>query len=92
MELVAAGLAAEALEQKLPAEVAEGQREERLPHLRRDEEMMACSATIMLAYFVYFTMCSLLSSFLFHLISFPFPFYYFLIKLICIIIFNQNPQ
>lgn len=34
MELVAASLAAKALEQQLSAEVAEGQREEGLPHLK----------------------------------------------------------
>ena len=33
VELVATGLTAEALEQELAAEVAEGQREEGLPHL-----------------------------------------------------------
>lgn len=33
VELVAAGLTAKALEQQLSAEVAEGQREEGLPHL-----------------------------------------------------------
>ena len=89
MELVAAGLAAEALEQKLPAEVAEGQREERLPHLRRDEEMMACSATIMLAYFVFFLQCALSVCLLFFIfISFP----HFLIMLICSIILNQEPH
>lgn len=45
VELVAAGLAAKALEQQLSAEVAEGQREEGLPHLKaKDKQPISASA------------------------------------------------
>lgn len=51
MELVAAGLAAETLEQQLPAEVAEGQREEGLPHLQGATATARGSTGVVLGWF-----------------------------------------
>lgn len=51
MELVAAGLAAETLEQQLPAEVAEGQREEGLSHLQGATATARGSTGVVLGWF-----------------------------------------